>query len=96
MILLKGIYLFHKKLIIPVLSISLLLSLIGGSISTSFFFKILGISYIIFALLFHFYIYEIRNSTEYYFYHNLGLNKICLWLSTVIISLIVGIILFNI
>ncbi len=38
----------------------------------------------------HYFIYELRNENEYYFYFNMGLNKIMLYASTVILNLIFG------
>jgi hypothetical protein len=49
--------------------------------------------YLVMSLLFHYYIYEKRNSNEYYFYFNLGLSKYVLWGSTLILSFMLVIIL---
>jgi hypothetical protein len=45
------------------------------------------------SLLFHYLIYEIRNSKEYYFYFNMGLTKLMLWLSTLFISIFIAVII---
>jgi len=50
----------------------------------------LGLGYIFSAPLFHLFNYEVRNTNEYYFYYNLGLSKILLWISTILISLTIG------
>lgn len=52
-------------------------------------------SYFIFSLAFQFFIYEIKNSNEYYFYYNLGLNKNILWISNLILSLILAMLILT-
>ena len=89
---LKAILIFYQKLIVPTSVFSGLLGLIGFGITGEFSFKVLGISYIILGLLFHYFVYEIRNHNEYYFYYNIGLSKLTLWVSTFILSLIIGLI----
>ena len=69
-----------------------LIGLIGYGITGEFSFKALGISYVIFALLFHYFVYEIKNVNEYYFYYNIGLSRLTLWAATLVLSLIIGLI----
>lgn len=88
-----SILFFYKKLIIPSLIFSLVIGLAGMAISGSFSLKYVGFAYIIFCPFYQYFIYEIVNKNEYYFYYNMGLNRISLWLSTIIISVIIGIIL---
>ncbi len=90
---LKAILIFYQKLIIPTLILSGLLGLIGLGITGEFSFKAIGISYIILGLMFHYFIYEIRNSNEYYFYYNIGLSRLTLWIITFILNLIIGLII---
>jgi hypothetical protein len=61
--------------------------------SGNFSFKWFGISYMIVVPVFHYYIYEIRNSNEYYFYYNMGISKPLLWSSTLIFSSLIGLII---
>lgn len=89
----KSLLIFYQKLIMPTLFVSILLNLMGITITGNFSFKILGISYILLGLFFHFFTYEIRNSGEYYFYFNLGINKYMLWLSTLVFNLVIGVII---
>jgi hypothetical protein len=90
----NAIWLFYKKLIISSLSFSIIIALLGGFLlETGLLLKGIGLAYIFIAPLFHFFIYELRNENEYYFYYNLGLSKIVLWISTVLISLSIGLIL---
>ncbi|MCK5171226.1 MAG: hypothetical protein KAQ75_15210 [Bacteroidales bacterium] len=84
---------FYRKLIIPSLIISIVISFLGASFSGTYFsIKGIGLAYIFIAPLFHFFIYEVRNVNEYYFYYNFGLSKIVLWASTITLSLSIGLI----
>ena len=40
----------------------------------------------------HYFIYEIGNPNEYYFYYNLGFSKFFLWSTTIISAVIVALI----
>ena len=88
-----SIWLFYKKIIVPILSLSVLIGLLGLMILGTLSFKWIGISYIFLTPLFQYFVYEIRNPNEYYFYFNIGLNKAILWVSTISMSLIIGLIL---
>ena len=88
----KAILIFYQRLIVPALFLSGLLSLLGGAVSGGFSFQALGFSYIITAPLFHYFIYEIGNSNEYYFYYNMGLSRLVLWIATLALSIIIGLI----
>lgn len=48
----------------------------------------IGFAFLIIAPFVHFFVYEVKNKNEYYFYYNLGLSKIKLWLSTFLIAFI--------
>jgi len=90
----KSIWLFYRKLILTSATMSVLIALVGTFISgTVFSHKVFGLAYIFCAPLTHFFVYEVRNTNEYYFYYNLGLSKITLWVSTVLLSLTIGLIL---
>ena len=87
----RGLYIFYSRLIIPSLSLSVMLSLLMmGHVG---FLAGVGMSYIVFSIALHYYIYEMKNADEYYFYHNLGLSKFWLWSNTITISLLIGLIL---
>lgn len=88
---LKGIWFFYQKLLIPSLAVSILISWVAMSCAD--FYAGLGISFIFLTPAFHYYIYELRNPNEYYFYYNLGLGKVNLWICTILLSTIVGLIL---
>jgi len=91
--LLRGVILFYKKLLIPTLVVSAMIGLFGYPVTGKFSLKWVGISYILFTPLFIYFIYEIRNSREYYFYYNLGLSKIVLWISCAMLSIIIGLVM---
>ncbi|MEJ2880918.1 hypothetical protein [Pedobacter sp. GR22-6] len=85
---LRGIYFFYTKLIVPSLALSILIAYFrpaGVDWKTG-----IGISLIFLLPVFHYFSYELRSPQEYYFYHNLGLSRLILWLSTIIIGLIFG------
>ena len=58
---------------------------------SAFSVQFFGATFIVFNPFFHYWFYEF-NSDEYYFYLNLGLSKLQLWLFTVSIGLITGVI----
>ncbi len=84
---------FYKKLIVPSLALSVLFGLYNMYMNGSFLVTSIGLAYIFVPLLMHYFTYEIKNRNEYYFYHNLGLDRISLWISTFIISLVIAILL---
>ena len=87
----KGLYYFYIKLLIPSIVLSFVLSCFymnRDHISAG-----TGISFILLTPTFHYFTYEIKNSNEYYFYHNLGFSKLNLWLITVFISISLGFII---
>lgn len=87
----KGLLLFYRKIVVPSLVLSIVLPLFGMTLIN--FTSGVGISFFFLLPLFHFLGYEIKYPHEYFFYHNLGLSKRCLWVSTIIISLIVSLFL---
>jgi len=95
-----SIWMFYKKLVIPTLAMSALIVfltfLYSDLLSFSLTFRILGVSYIIFTPMFHYFIYEVRNPNEYYFYYNMGISKLVLWFSTLILSALIGLIMIMI
>ncbi|MBI9067965.1 MAG: hypothetical protein JEZ09_11780 [Salinivirgaceae bacterium] len=80
---------FYKKIFIPTIALSIVF---GFIMSDKFSLASVGFAYIFISLLFHFVIYELRNPNEYYFYYNIGLNKISLWICSALISCVIGII----
>lgn len=88
----KAILIFYQKLIIPALILSGLLGSMGLGITGIFSLDGIGISFIFSGPLFHYLIYEVRNSNEYYFYYNMGLSRLSLWIITFTLSLVIGLI----
>jgi hypothetical protein len=88
----SAILVFHKKLMLPSMVVSMFIALLGLGISGSFSLKMMGFSYPLIALMFQFFIYELNNPNEYYFYYNLGLSKLLLYASTLAIGLLIGLI----
>ena len=77
--LLKNLVLFHCKLIFITLPISVLLTSLGIDI---------GLSYVIITPAYHFFLYETVYPNEYYYYCNLGLSRLVLWITTILFSCI--------
>lgn len=86
--LLKNIILFHRK----TLPVALLVMVpLQGVLHLNFLH--LFFSLLVLSLPIHYLEYERRHPQEYYYYHNVGLSKRQLWLSTVILSLLLAVIL---
>ena len=86
----KALFLFYRKLIVPVAVLSVVVGLIGYAVIGEFYLGTVGAAFVVLSALFHYFIYEVRNPNEYYFYYNLGLSKLRLWIFSVSFSLIVG------
>ncbi|MGY0035203.1 hypothetical protein [Pedobacter sp. NJ-S-72] len=86
----KALWFFYRKLLIPSFGMSILISLFGMPLKN--IYAGIGISFMIITPLFHYFIYEVNNSGEYYFYYNLGLSKIVLWANTIVTSAVIGLI----
>ncbi|WP_144283928.1 hypothetical protein [Chryseobacterium echinoideorum] len=80
---LKILWFFYKKLLIPGVLFSFLLSFMIG-----FNTRIFGLSFMLIFPLLHYFIYELRFRNEYIFYANFGFSRISLWTITVIISVV--------
>lgn len=89
---LRGFWAFYQKLIIPSLVLSAVLSALA--LPCADFYKGTGFSYIFLAPAFHYFTYDLKNPNEYYFYYNLGLSKVALRVSTLVFSLIIGLLIF--
>lgn len=88
--LVRAIWVFYQKIIVPTLILSLLFGLIGLGIIGEFSLETVGISYIILGSLFHYFVYEMISHQEYYFYYNMGLSRRMLWMTTFIFNSIIG------
>jgi hypothetical protein len=90
-----SILLFYKKLVIPTMSMSAMLGCLVFLNSNSFplTWKWSWISFILFTPLFQYFIYEVRNPNEYYFYYNMGISKLTLFISSMILSTTIGLIM---
>lgn len=82
--------LFYRRIFWVSFIISAIPGIFGLALLGGFSLQGMGIAYLIIAPAVHFYIYEIRSPQEYYFYYNLGLSKLKLWVSSVLISLIIA------
>lgn len=75
------------------MTVTIALSFLGYVKTGKFSWGTVGVYYILMSMVFHYFIYEIRNPNEYYFYYNMGLNRYILWGANLFLSLIIGIIL---
>ena len=92
---LLSILIFYRKLFIPTVALTFLSGLMGYILNGQLSFVSVGGSYFFLGLLMHYFIYEIRNSNEYYFYHNMGLSRRSLWVSTFVLDLLMALILMT-
>jgi len=81
------LWIFYRKILIPALLFSLLIScLLPFNIET------FGLSFLLISPVLHYFMYEVRFKSEYYFYANSGFSKIFLWAGTILSGMIVKII----
>lgn len=85
----KALFLFYKKEIIPAVTISIALSIL--LMEPKNLLKGIAIAYFFCAPFCHYYAYEMKHSSEYYFYYNLGLSKLKLWLFAIAMNALIGI-----
>jgi len=83
------ILIFYRKLILLSLVVEIALAYLGYSGTGKFSWGTIGIGYILITLVFQYFIYEIRNPNDYYFYYNMGLSKYLLWGTTLILSFLI-------
>lgn len=80
---LKNILLFHKKTFFISYFISIVIGFLLGGKPISF-----GLSFLFIAPMVQYFYYEIKNKNQYYYYYNLGISKIMLWISTIVIGIV--------
>lgn len=81
------LWIFYKKILIPALLFSLLISFL-----LPHRFETFGLSFLLILPLLHYFTYEIRFKNEYYFYANSGFSRTFLWAGTIVSGIIVKII----
>ena len=80
---LKNILLFQKKIFFISYAISILIGILLGGQP-----KMIGLSFLLIAPFTQYFFYEIKNKNQYYYYYNLGISNVMLWISTFVIGLI--------
>ena len=88
---LKNILLFQKKIFFISYAISILIGVLFGGQP-----KMIGLSFLFIAPFTQYFFYEIKNKNQYYYYYNLGISNVMLWISTFVIGLINLLILMTI
>jgi len=81
------LWIFYKKILLPALLFSLLISFL-----LPFKVETFGLSFLLIAPALHYFIYELRFKNEYYFYAHSGFSSTFLWAGTLLLSLAVKII----
>lgn len=87
---LRAYILFHSSLFGASIAISIFIGLYYMWRSQEFSTTAIGFAYLFTPLLMQYFIYELRNRGVYYFYYNLGINKVQLWASTLIFNLVIA------
>lgn len=87
---------FHQKLLVPTLCTAVGIGIAGYFMVWSTpIDQGAGFGYIFAGPLTQFFFYDLRNPNEYYFYFNKGLSKCHLYLSSLVLNSIVGIIILS-
>ena len=88
---------FNQKLFIPTFCVSLAIGIAGYfMIWSTPVVQGTGFGYLLAGPMVHYYLYDLRNPNEYYFYHNAGLSKPLLYFTTFGLNAAVAmVILFN-
>jgi hypothetical protein len=82
---------FQQKLVFPTFCVAIGIGIAGYFMVWSTpIIEGTGFGYILAGPLTHYFIYEVRNTNEYYFYYNAGINKIALYCSTTTINTLIG------
>jgi len=75
---------FQQKLIIPTFCTSLAIGIAGYfMIWSTPIIEGAGFGYFLAGPMVHYYLYDLKNPNEYYFYHNAGLSKLILYVITI-------------
>ncbi len=82
------LWIFYKKILIPALLFSLFISFL-----LPYRLETFGLSFLLISPVLHYFIYELRFKSEYYFYANLGFSRPFLWAGTIVLGLFVKIII---
>jgi len=83
-----GLWIFYRRVLSASIIFSMFLALLGiGNVP---FFMGAGFAFVFLTPMFHYLLYEVNSPGEYYFYYNIGLSRLLLWLSTIAISIVLG------
>jgi hypothetical protein len=85
------LFAFHQKLILPTMSMAVGIGIAGYFMLWSTpILEGTGYGYIASGPLMHYIIYDVLHPGEYYFYFNARLNRLGLYLSTIVLNIIIG------
>lgn len=87
---------FHQKLLLPTLCTAVAIGIAGYFMVWSTpIDQGTGFGYILSGPLTQFFLYDLRNPNEYYFYFNKGLSKLHLYVSSLVVNTILGAIILS-
>ncbi|HEX6222765.1 MAG TPA: hypothetical protein VFZ52_00045 [Chryseolinea sp.] len=82
---------FQRKLVIPTFCLAVGIGIAGYFMVWSTpIDQGTGFGYFLAGPITHYFIYELRNENEYYFYFNKGLSKTILYCSTCTLNILIG------
>jgi hypothetical protein len=87
---LRSFLAFYQKIFIPSLIVAITIGLIGIIFGNLPFLSTVGLGLCLISPLFQYFIYELRNEKEYYFFFNLGFSRTKLWALNIIVSIVIG------
>lgn len=82
MIKIRAWWIFYRKIFLYSLLLTGLVGLLAGGLADKVSLIFLGFSYAFLSPFVHLFFYELNRPQEYYFYANLGLIRLRLWLIT--------------
>lgn len=80
---------FQRRIFVPAMILSILSTIFWASTTEAKLFVSFGVSYLFFAPVAHFIVYELSYPYEYYFYNNLGFSRVVLWVITISLATII-------
>ena len=80
---------FYLKVFIPCMAFAVIAGLFVSGINETRTLSLIAVSYFLFSPFFQYMIYDFRKRNEYFFYQNIGLSKLFLWVSSMSVSFII-------
>ncbi|KZS40605.1 hypothetical protein AWE51_06560 [Aquimarina aggregata] len=84
----KNILIFQKKIFFISYLTSIAIGILGFLFTGFINHQTIGLGFSLIVPFAQYYVYDIKNKNQYFYYYNLGLSNIMLWVSTFITALI--------